>query len=75
MFGTACMMVLSTGNGVNGFTLDPSIGEFILTAPNMTIPTKVLKQAPSYNTMLSNLNYFLCIEFSPSTTFQPKAKK
>ena len=41
MFGTACMMVLSTGNGVNGFTLDPSIGEFILTANNMTIPKKV----------------------------------
>jgi fructose-1,6-bisphosphatase I len=40
VFGTACMMVLSTGNGVNGFTLDPSIGEFILTAPNMTIPAK-----------------------------------
>jgi len=40
VFGTACMMVLSTGNGVNGFTLDPSIGEFILTAPNMTVPKK-----------------------------------
>lgn len=41
VFGTACMMVLSTGNGVNGFTLDPSIGEFILTAGNMQIPKKV----------------------------------
>ena len=36
------MMVLSTGKGVNGFTLDPSIGEFILTAPDMTIPKKVI---------------------------------
>ena len=42
VFGTACMMVLSTGKGVNGFTLDPSIGEFILTAPDMTIPKKVI---------------------------------
>jgi fructose-1,6-bisphosphatase I len=32
------MMVLTTGNGVNGFTLDQNIGEFILTHPNMSIP-------------------------------------
>ena len=31
-------MVLTTGNGVNGFTLNPEIGEFVLTHPNMTIP-------------------------------------
>ena len=31
-------MVLTTGNGVNGFTLDQNIGEFVLTHPNMTIP-------------------------------------
>ena len=41
VFGTACMMVLSMGSGVHGFTLDPSIGEFILTAQDMTIPQKV----------------------------------
>ena len=33
------MLVLTTGHGVNGFTLDRDIGEFILTHPNMTIPT------------------------------------
>ena len=32
------MMVLTTGHGVNGFTLDQDIGEFILTHPNMAIP-------------------------------------
>jgi fructose-1,6-bisphosphatase I len=32
------MMVLTTGNGVNGFTLDQDIGEFVLTHPNMQIP-------------------------------------
>jgi fructose-1,6-bisphosphatase I len=32
------MMVLTTGHGVNGFTLNQDIGEFILTHPNMTIP-------------------------------------
>eukprot|EP00761_Pharyngomonas_kirbyi_P011678 gb/GECH01011704.1/.p1 GENE.gb/GECH01011704.1/~~gb/GECH01011704.1/.p1 ORF type:complete len:331 (+),score=82.99 gb/GECH01011704.1/:1-993(+) len=38
MYGSSTMMVISTGNGVNGFTLDPSIGEFILTHPNIRIP-------------------------------------
>jgi len=37
LYGSATMIVLTTGNGVNGFTLDPTIGEFILTDPNMTI--------------------------------------
>jgi hypothetical protein len=30
-------LVLSTGSGVNGFTLDPSLGEFILTHPNIKV--------------------------------------
>ena len=32
------MLVYTTGNGVNGFTLDPSIGEFCLSHPNMKVP-------------------------------------
>ena len=32
------MMVLTTGNGVNGFTLNPDIGEFVLTHPDIKIP-------------------------------------
>jgi len=38
LYGPSTMMVLTTGNGVNGFTLDQDIGEFILTHRNMTIP-------------------------------------
>ncbi|MCK9395323.1 MAG: class 1 fructose-bisphosphatase [Methylobacter sp.] len=38
LYGPSTMMVLTTGQGVNGFTLDQDIGEFILTHPNMTIP-------------------------------------
>jgi fructose-1,6-bisphosphatase I len=34
------MMVYSAGNGVHGFTLDPSIGEFLLSHPNIRIPEK-----------------------------------
>ncbi|XP_042459109.1 fructose-1,6-bisphosphatase, cytosolic-like isoform X1 [Zingiber officinale] len=40
MYGSSCMLVLSTGSGVNGFTLDPSLGEFILTHPYIKIPKK-----------------------------------
>ena len=38
LYGPSTMMVLTTGHGVNGFTLDQDIGEFILTHPNMRIP-------------------------------------
>ncbi len=38
LYGPSTIMVLTTGNGVNGFTLDQSIGEFVLTHPNMKIP-------------------------------------
>jgi fructose-1,6-bisphosphatase I len=40
MYGSSCTLVLSTGAGVNGFTLDPSLGEFILTYPDIKIPKK-----------------------------------
>ncbi|XP_057732744.1 fructose-1,6-bisphosphatase, cytosolic-like [Arachis stenosperma] len=40
MYGSSCTLVISTGNGVNGFTLDPSLGEFILTHPDIKIPKK-----------------------------------
>eukprot|EP00899_Mesostigma_viride_P001204 jgi/Mesvir1/11084/Mv09874-RA.1 len=40
MYGSMCTLVLTTGNGVNCFTLDPSLGEFILTHPNMQIPPR-----------------------------------
>lgn len=40
MYSSSCMMVLTTGSGVNGFTLDPQIGEFILTHPNISIPSR-----------------------------------
>ncbi len=38
IYGSSCMMVYTTGRGVNGFTLDPSIGEFCLSHPNMQTP-------------------------------------
>lgn len=38
VYGSSTMLVYTTGKGVNGFTLDPSIGEFCLSHPNMQIP-------------------------------------
>jgi fructose-1,6-bisphosphatase I len=38
LYGSSTMLVYTTGHGVNGFTLDPSIGEFCLSHPNMKMP-------------------------------------
>ncbi len=38
IYGSSTMLVFSTGHGVNGFTLDTSIGVFCLSHPNMRIP-------------------------------------
>lgn len=39
IYGSSTMLVYTTGKGVNGFTLDPSIGEFCLSHPDMKIPS------------------------------------
>lgn len=38
VYGTSTMLVYTTGNGVNGFTLNPAIGVFYLSHPNMKFP-------------------------------------
>jgi fructose-1,6-bisphosphatase I len=38
IYGSSTMLVYTTGNGVNGFTLDPSIGEFCLSHPCIRTP-------------------------------------
>jgi fructose-1,6-bisphosphatase I/sedoheptulose-1,7-bisphosphatase len=38
LYGPTTMLVLSVGDGVNGFTLDPNLGEFMLTHPKLQIP-------------------------------------
>ncbi len=40
LYGSSTMLVYTTGNGVNGFTLDPSVGEFLLSHPDITIPQR-----------------------------------
>jgi fructose-1,6-bisphosphatase I/sedoheptulose-1,7-bisphosphatase len=38
LYGPTTMLVLTVGDGVNGFTLDPNLGEFMLTHPKLRIP-------------------------------------
>jgi fructose-1,6-bisphosphatase I len=38
VYGSSTMLVYSAGQGVHGFTLDPSLGEFLLSHPNIRIP-------------------------------------
>lgn len=40
LYGTSTILVYTTGNGVNAFTLDPSIGEFCLSHQNIRIPER-----------------------------------
>jgi fructose-1,6-bisphosphatase I len=40
IYGASTMLVYSTGQGVHGFTLDPTVGEFLLSHPNIVLPEK-----------------------------------
>ena len=54
LYGPSTMLVLTTGHGVNGFTLDRSIGEFILSHPNMQVPARTREFAIN----MSNQRYW-----------------
>jgi fructose-1,6-bisphosphatase I len=54
LYGPSTMLVLTTGHGVNGFTLDPNVGEFVLTHENMTIPVDTKEFAIN----MSNYRYW-----------------
>lgn len=45
LYGPSTMMVITSGHGVHGFTLDQRIGEFILSHPNITIPEDTAEYA------------------------------
>lgn len=54
IYGSSTMLVYTTGNGVNGFTLEPSIGEFCLSHPNI----KTKADAQTYSINQGNYNSF-----------------
>ncbi len=45
LYSSASMMVITTGHGVAGFTLDNSVGEFILTHPDIKVPRQTTEYA------------------------------
>lgn len=54
LYGSSTMMVLTFGNGVVGFTLDPSCGEFLLSHPNLKMP----ENGNIYSINEGNYNYW-----------------
>lgn len=40
LYGSSTMLVYTVGNGVHGFTLDPSVGEFLLSHPDIRVPQR-----------------------------------
>jgi len=54
VYGPSTMLVYSTGHGVFGFTLDPSVGEFLLSHPDIQLP----KRGKIYSTNEGNFRYW-----------------
>lgn len=54
IYSTSTMLVYTTGHGVDGFTLDPTLGEFLLTHPNLRYPPK----ASYYSTNQANEQFW-----------------
>ncbi len=54
VYSSSTILVYSTGNGVNGFSLDPSVGEFVLSHPNIRMPSR----GKIYSTNEGNLPYW-----------------
>jgi fructose-1,6-bisphosphatase I len=69
-YGSSANLVLSTGNGVNGFTLDPALGEFVLTHPDIKIPSRgkiySFNEGNSMHFHPPTINYLNSIKFPPS---------
>ncbi|WP_135081830.1 class 1 fructose-bisphosphatase [Terasakiella sp. SH-1] len=51
VYGPSTMLVLTTGNGVHGFTMDRNVGEFFYTHENMTIPADTQEFAINMSNM------------------------
>lgn len=70
MYGSSANLILSTGNGVNGYTLDPSLGEFVLTHPDIKIPPRgkiySFNEGNSLYFHPPTINYLNSIKYPPS---------
>jgi len=54
VYGSSTMLVYTAGQGVHGFTLDPSVGEFFLSHPDIRIPAK----GKTYSVNEGNYSYW-----------------
>ena len=54
IYGSSTMLVYTTGSGVHGFTLDPSVGEFLLSHPDIRIPPR----GQIFSVNMGNFNRF-----------------
>jgi len=73
MYGSSANLVITTGNGVNGYTLDNALGEFILTHPDIKIPPR----GKIYSFNEGNSRYFHepVIKYLESIKFPADPKK
>jgi len=55
VYGSSTMLIYTTGDGVHGFTLDPSIGEFLLSNENIRVP----KRGRIYSANEGNYRYWI----------------
>ena len=76
LYGSSTMLVYSTGSGVNGFTLDPAVGEFFLSHPSMKFP-KSAKIYSINDALLGKCcdpvrNYIRSFQNDESTTYRAR---
>jgi fructose-1,6-bisphosphatase I len=79
VYGSSTVLVYTTGNGVHGFTLDPSVGEFLLFNANITVP----KRSKIYSTNEGNYskwskgmrNYIDYLKQKDSNTGRPYSSR
>ncbi len=75
VYGSSTMLVYTTGNGVNGFTLDPSIGEFLLSHPDIRTPktgTMYSINEGHYNSFETGLKkYIKWVQIKDAATKRP----
>jgi len=72
IYGSSTMLVYTTGKGVNGFTLDPSIGEFCLSHPDMKIPSTAKTYSINqgyYSSFSAGVKQYIdyCVEYDKPT--------
>lgn len=77
MYGSSTMFVYTSGRGVHGFTLDPSLGEFFLSHPNIKIPqqgsTYSINEGNTENWCEEQRNFIAHLKEKDTTTGRPYA--